>query len=29
MIDARESLGGRSGQIPYRGVSMLKVNGDQ
>jgi len=28
MIDALESHGGRSGQIPYSGVWMLVVNGD-
>jgi hypothetical protein len=28
-IDAPESHGGRSGQIPYSGVSMLVVNWDQ
>ena len=29
MIDAVESHGVRSGQIPYSGVSMLVVNGEQ
>jgi hypothetical protein len=29
MIDARESHGGCSGQIPYSGDSMLEVIGDQ